>query len=77
MCCYDHFVLIIIIVVIFNIYTLRYNEIIFNIYIAQINIQEDIIKYALHVKIEYEITVLPFYNFEFKIKCEDVYYMKH
>ena len=44
---------------------------------AQINIQEDIIKYALHVKIEYEITMLPFYNFEFKIKCEDVYYMKH
>ena len=21
--------------------------------------------------------LLPFYNFEFKIKCEDVYYMKH
>lgn len=77
LCCYDHFVLIIIIVVIFNIYTLRYNEIIFNIYIAQINIQEDIIKYALHVKIEYEITMLPIYNFEFTIKCENVYYMKH
>lgn len=77
LCCYDHFVLIIIIVIIFNIYTLRYNEIIFNIYIAQINIQEDIIKYALHVKIEYEITMLPIYNFEFTIKCENVYYMKH
>ena len=79
LCCYDPFVIIIIIVVIFNIYTLRYNKIIiiFNIYFAQINIQEDIIKYALHVKIEYEITMLPFYNFEFKIKCEDVYYMKH
>ena len=79
LCCYDPFVIIIIIVVIFNIYTLRYNKIIiiFNIYIAQINIQEDIIKYALHVKIEYEITMLPIYNFEFTIKCENVYYMKH
>ena len=80
MCCYDHFVIIIIIVATFNIYTLRYNKIIIiiiNIYFAQINIQEDIIKYALHVKIEYEITMSPFYNFEFKIKCEDVYYMKH
>ena len=79
LCCYDPFVIIIIIVATFNIYTLRYNKIIiiFNIYFAQINIQEDIIKYALHVKIEYEITMLPFYNFEFKIKCEDVYYMKH
>lgn len=80
LCCYDHFVIIITIVATFNIYTLRYNKIIiiiFNIYFAQINIQEDIIKYALHVKIEYEITMSPFYNFEFKIKCEDVYYMKH
>lgn len=79
LCCYDHFVITIIIVATFNIYTLRYNKIIiiFNICFAQINIQEDIIKYALHVKIEYEITMLPFYNFEFKIKCEDVYYMKH
>ena len=31
--------------------------IIFNIYIAQINIQEDMINCALHIKIEYEITV--------------------
>ena len=31
--------------------------IIFNIYIAQINIQEDMIKCALHIKIEYEITI--------------------
>ena len=82
LCCYDPFVIIIIIiiiVVIFNTYTLRYHKIIiiFNIYIAQINIQEDIIKYALHVKIEYEITMLPIYNFEFTIKCKDVYYMKH
>ena len=68
-------VMIIIIVVIFNLKTLKIIIIIFNIYMAQINIQEDIIKYALHVKIEYEITVLPFYNFEFKIKCEDVYYI--
>ena len=30
-----------------------------NIYIAQINIQEDMIKCALHIKIEYEITMLP------------------
>ena len=82
LCCYDPFVIIIIIiiiVVIFNTYTLRYHKIIiiFNIYIAQINIQEDIIKYALHVKIEYEIIMLPIYNCEFTIKCEDVYYMKH
>ena len=45
--------------------------------IAQINIQEDMIKGALHIKIEYEITMLLIYNFEFTIKCEDVYYMKH
>ena len=52
--------------------------IIFNIYIAQINIQEDMIpKCALQIKIEYEITMLPIYNFEFTIKCEDVYYMKN
>ena len=80
LCCYDHFVIIIIIIVAtFNIYDfviIIIIIIIFNIYIAQINIQEDIIKYALHVKIEYEITMLPIYNFEFKIKCEDVYYMK-
>ena len=31
--------------------------IIFNIYIVQINIQEDMINCALHIKIEYEITV--------------------
>lgn len=70
-------VMIIIIVVIFNLKTLKIIIIIFNIYMAQINIQEDIIKYALHVKIEYEIIMLPIYNFEFTIKCEDVYYMKH
>ena len=69
--------MIIIIVVIFNLKTLKIIIIIFNIYMAQINIQEDIIKYALHVKIEYEIIMLPIYNFEFTIKCEDVYYMKH
>ena len=34
------------------------------------------IKRALHNKIKYEITMLPIYNFEFTIKCEDVYYMK-
>ena len=45
--------------------------------IAQINVQEDMIKCALHIKIEYEITMLPIYNFEFTIKCKDVYYMKH
>ena len=33
--------------------------IIFNIYIAQINIQEDMIKCALHIKIESKITMLP------------------
>ena len=64
-----HTVIIIIIIII----------IIFNIYIVQINIQEDMIKCALHIKIEYEITMLPImiYNFEFTIKCEDVYCMKH
>ena len=51
--------------------------IIFNIYTAQFNIQEDMIKCALHITIEYEITMLPIYNFEFTIKCEDAYYMKH
>ena len=50
--------------------------IIFNIYVVQINIQEDMIKCALHIKIECEITMLPFYNFQVSIKC-DVYYMKH
>ena len=30
--------------------------IIFNIYIAQINIQKDMINCALHIKTEYEIT---------------------
>ena len=33
--------------------------IIFNIYIAQINIQEDMIKCALHIEIESKITMLP------------------
>ena len=51
--------------------------IIFNIYIAQINIQEDMIKYALHIKIESKLTMLPIYNFEFTIKCESIYYRKH
>ena len=46
--------------------------IIFNIYIAQINIQEDMIKCALYIKIEYKITMLPIYNFAFTIKCKDV-----
>ena len=31
--------------------------IIFNIFIAQINIQEDVIKCVLQIKIEYKITV--------------------
>ena len=35
------------------------------------------IKCAFDIKIEYEIIMLPIYNFEFTIKCEDVYYMKH
>ena len=56
--------------------------IIFNIYITQINIQEDMVKCALHIKIESKISMLPIYNFEFTIKCDDVYYplwllMKH
>ena len=51
--------------------------IIFHIYTAQINVQQDMIKCALHIKIEYEITMLPIYTFEFTIKCEDVYCMKH
>ena len=51
--------------------------IIFNIYIAEINIQGDMIKCALHIKIESKITMLPIYNFEFAMKCEEVYYMKH
>ena len=67
--------LIIIIIIIIIITTIII--IIFNIYIAQINIQEDMIKCALHIKIESKITMLPIYNFEFTIKCEDVYYMKH
>ena len=51
--------------------------IIFDTYIVQINIQEDIIKCVLHIKIESKITImLPIYNFEFTIKCKDVYYMK-
>ena len=50
---------------------------IFDIYIAQINIQGDMLKCTLHVKIESKITMLPIYNLEFTIKCEDVYYMKH
>ena len=48
----------------------------FNINIAQINIQKDMIKCALHIKIESKL-LLPIYNFEFTVKCEDVYYMKH
>ena len=61
----------------------RYNvntriiKIIFNIYVAQINIQEDMIKCALHIKIESKITMLPIYNFEFTIKCESINYRKH
>ena len=51
--------------------------IIFNIFIVQINIQEDVIKCVLQIKIEYKITMLPIYNFDFTIKCKDVYYMKH
>ena len=43
----------------------------------QINIQEDVIKCVLQIKIEYKITMLPIYNFDFTIKCKDVYYMKH
>ena len=35
------------------------------------------IKCALHVKTEYEIAMLPIFNLEFTIKCEDVYYMKY
>ena len=61
----------------------RYNvntriiKIIFNIYVAQINIQEDMIKCALHIKIESKIIMLPIYNFEFTIKCESINYRKH
>ena len=51
--------------------------IIFNIFIVQINIHEDMIKCVLHIKIEYKITTLPIYNVDFTIKCKDVYYMKH
>ena len=51
--------------------------IIFNIFIAQINRQEDVIKCVLQIKIGYKITMLPIYNFDFTIKCKDVYYMKH
>ena len=70
---YNLIIIIIIIIIIITIII-----IIFNIYIAQINIQEDMIpKCALQIKIEYEITMLPIYNFEFTIKCEDVYYMKN
>ena len=65
----SHTVIIIIVIIIIII--------IFNIYIVQINIQEYMIKCALHIEIEYEITMLPIYNFEFTIKCEGVYYMKH
>ena len=34
------------------------------------------IKCALHIKIESKITMLPIYNFEVVLKCEEVYYMK-
>ena len=37
--------------------------IIFNIYIAQISIQEDMIKCALPIKIESRFSMLPVYNF--------------
>ena len=66
----NHIIITIIIIIIIII-------IIFNIYIAQINIQEDMIKCALHIKIESKITMLPIYNFEFTRKCEEVYYVKH
>ena len=39
--------------------------------------QKDMIKCSLQTKIEFEITMLPIYNFEFSIKCEDLYYMKN
>ena len=51
--------------------------IIFNIYIAEINMQEDMTKCTLHIKTESKITMLPVYNFEFTIKCEDINFMKH
>ena len=40
------------------------------------------VKCALRIKIESKITMLPIYNFEFTIKCDNVYYplwllMKH
>ena len=42
--------------------------IIVNTYVVQINIQEDMIKCALHIKIESKITImLRIYNFEFTI----------
>ena len=44
--------------------------IIFNIYTAQFNIQEDMIKCALHITIEYEITMFPISNFEFTINAK-------
>ena len=51
---------------------------IFTIYIAQINTQEDKIKCTLHIKIEYEITMLTIYKFEFTItacvySCDDLH----
>ena len=79
-----------IIIIIFNIYVVQINIIIiiiviiiFNIYVVQINIQENMINalYILELKITklklIKITMLPIYNFEFTIKCEDIYYMKH
>ena len=35
------------------------------------------IKCVLQIKIEYKITMLHIYNFDFTIKCKDIYYMKH
>ena len=50
--------------------------IIFNIYIAQIKIQEDMIKCPVQLKLNPKLLLL-IYNFEFTRKCEELYYVKH
>ena len=65
----NHIIITIIIIIIIII-------IIFNIYIAQIKIQEDMIKCPVQLKLNPKL-LLPIYNFEFTRKCEELYNVKH
>ena len=53
----------IIIIIIMMMMMMMIITIIFDIYIAQINMQEDMIKCALHIKTETKITVLTYLQF--------------